>query len=632
MPPADRWVDIANARFIKDDRNTYGEELIDQAKKLNANFVLLSFTGTSGERERWHWRLIPSFVRRCHDEGLRVSFYMKLTNINWKPMFHERPESRHWIMVYADGSPAHYGGHADRYMGCLAKPEWRAFLKEMIAEAVKYEVDALFYDNCFIPSVLTGSREEGTGLGWACYCDTCREQFRAYTEEALGWQCALPEEPDWSDPVWQAFIEFRDKTLVDAFREIVDYAHALKPDIVVYPNVKPPFQGGGGTKGSATTQLAGVVDLLLFERRGTPKLGVPPEGGESRALNVAVDWKYALALKDTPLWYRTNEPGADASYTPGHVRIGMAEASSFGGAYHNIFARVLEDEPAKAAGVELHYDFLRRNAEYYTDVRPVADVAILESGATSNWYLPDRVAQTGRLPESVAAIAQALVELHLPFNVVVDDDLPAGLDYKVLVLSDVACMSDEQADAITRFVEKGGGLLATGATSLYDERYRTRKDFALTEVFGVHHGEPVDGVATNSYGDGACAYLPGQVVDDFWLKGLSRDLATIEEAMTHVVQDGESLIRLAAPSTTLVNVMEKADGAKTLVHLVNYETRRVAGIEVSLRRPTGRTAGQVSLLSPDSRASDLEFTEDDQSVAFTIPVLEVYDLVVVDWK
>ena len=215
---------------------------------------------------------------------------------------------------------------------------------------------------------------------------------------------------------------------------------------------------------------------------------------------------------------------------------------------------------------------------------------------------------------------------------VVDDDLPAGLDYKVLVLSDVACMSDEQADAITRFVEKGGGLLATGATSLYDERYRTRKDFALTEVFGVHHGEPVDGVATNSYGDGACAYLPGQVVDDFWLKGLSRDLATIEEAMTHVVQDGESLIRLAAPSTTLVNVMEKADGAKTLVHLVNYETRRVAGIEVSLRRPTGRTAGQVSLLSPDSRASDLEFTEDDQSVAFTIPVLEVYDLVVVDWK
>jgi len=632
MPPTERWIDIANARFIKDDRNTYSEELIDQAKEINANFVLLSFTATSGKRERWHWDLIPSFVRRCHDEGLRVSFYMKLTNINWKPMFHERPESKDWIMVYSDGTPAVYGGTSSRYMGCLAKPEWRQFLKEMIAEAVSYEPDALFYDNCFIPSVLRGSREEGTDRGWACYCDSCREQFRTYTKETLGWACALPEEPDWTDPVWQAFVEFRDKTLVDATREIVGYAHEIKPGIVVYPNVKPPFQGGGGTKGSATTELADVVDVLLFERTGTQKLGMPPEGGEGRAINVAVDWKYALALKDTPLWYRANEPGTDASYTPGHVRIGMAEASSFGGAYHNIFAGVLADEPEKAAGVKLHYDFLKRNARHYTGVRPVADVAILASGPTSNWFLPDRVAMGENRPESVAAIAQALVELHVPFNVVTDKDVIAGLDYKVLVLSDVACMSDEQAAAIARFVEEGGGLIATGVTSLYDERCRTRKDFALAEVLGVHHGQSVDGVIKHSYGDGACVYLPSETVDEFWRKGLPRNLAQINYALTHVLQGHELLLRVGAPSTTVVNVMEKADGGGTLVHLVNYETRRVAGIDVSLRRPPGKPTGKVILLSPDSKDTELEFREAATSVAFTIPVLEVYDLVVVGWK
>lgn len=631
MLDKDRWVDVPNARFIKDDRGTYDLKLIDQAKDLNANFILLSFTGTSGSRELWDWKLIQSFVQRCHIEGIKVSFYMKLTNINWKPMFSERPESKTWLMMSADGTPALYGGKTDRYMGCLANPEWREFLKGMVAEAVKYRPDALFYDNYFIPSSVGVTRDEGGSSGWACYCRFCRDQFMAYTSEFIGWPCDLPERPDWADPIWQKFIEFRDKILVEVTKEIADYAHEISPGIVVYPNVKPPFQGGGGTKGSATTALAGIVDVLLFERRGTSKLGVPIEGGEKRPLNVAIDWKYASALKDTPLWYRMNEPGTNASYTPEDVKIGMAEASSFGGAYHNIFSDVLLGEPLKAAAVKLHYDFLNQNSEHYIGVRPVADVAILVSGSTSNWYVPDMVSQTGELPESITSLAQALVELHIPFNVVLDGDVTAELDYKILVLPDVACMSGNQAKAITRFVRKGGALLATGLTSLYDERYRARADFKLSELFGVHHGQKVEGFVKNSYGAGRCGYLSSNVVNNFWRKGLPQDLSLIEESMMYLLSDLEPIIQVNGPSTTLVNLMKKNDESGTLIHLVNYERMRVADISVRLRRPLGRAVQEATVFSPGEKAIPLVVTDGEQSVAFTIPTLEVYDLVAVKW-
>ena len=41
---------------------------------------------------------------------------------------------------------------------------------------------------------------------------------------------------------------------------------------------------------------------------------------------------------------------------------------------------------------------------------------------------------------------------------------------RVLVLPDVACLSDRAAEVVRRFVRAGGGLVATFETSLYDAR------------------------------------------------------------------------------------------------------------------------------------------------------------------
>jgi hypothetical protein len=95
----------------------------------------------------------------------------------------------------------------------------------------------------------------------------------------------------------------------------------------------------------------------------------------------------------------------------------------------------------------------------------------------------------------------ALVESRTPFELVHEAYLtPDRLDrFKLLVLADAAALSDAQCAAIREYVSRGGSLVATFASSLYDETGRVRDDFGLADVFGVSFGGRIDGPMQNSY-------------------------------------------------------------------------------------------------------------------------------------
>ncbi len=96
------------------------------------------------------------------------------------------------------------------------------------------------------------------------------------------------------------------------------------------------------------------------------------------------------------------------------------------------------------------------------------------------------------IPHVVGAF-RAATEEHLPLTLLNDWDLDADelSRYAVLVLPNAAALSDAQAEAVRQYVRKGGGLVATGETSLCDELGRPRGDFALADLFGVsYQGRP----------------------------------------------------------------------------------------------------------------------------------------------
>lgn len=67
---------------------------------------------------------------------------------------------------------------------------------------------------------------------------------------------------------------------------------------------------------------------------------------------------------------------------------------------------------------------------------------------------------------------------------IISSGIPPQLS--VLILPNLAIMTNNQVAAVRRFVDRGGSLIATGDTSLFDEMGDPRSDYTLADLFGAH--------------------------------------------------------------------------------------------------------------------------------------------------
>jgi hypothetical protein len=248
-------------------------------------------------------------------------------------------------------------------------------------------------------------------------------------------------------------------------------------------------------------------------------------------------------------------------------------------------------------------------------------------------------------------LEQALIQAKVPFDIIFDDNLRDLSKYRVLVLADQECLGDEQLELIRKFVQRGGGLVATEHSSLYTEWRRRKRDFGLKGLLQVE-APPWRGAdgpeellklapVRHQVGSGRVAYLPevrpaiekppaAPMTSEYWKLPLNW-----KEFVSAVkwAANGNLSLEVTAPITLAAELMEQKQVGKLLVHLINYNAERnpvVSNIEVNLRAPEGRRAEQVFLLSPDeARAQPLTFTQKEQRVLVHIPHLKTYSLLVV---
>jgi hypothetical protein len=163
--------------------------------------------------------------------------------------------------------------------------------------------------------------------------------------------------------------------------------------------------------------------------------------------------------------------------------------------------------PSIAVGQPEHlqqaiYDCLgevKKRKAWLTDKRPEPWAALLVSDNTRNFYGRSSGKVEERYMSNCFGVFRAAMEEHLPVTLINDWDVNDEdlAPYKVLILANSACLSDRQAGAVRRFVERGGGLVASLDTSAFDEFGDARKDFALGDVLGVsHRGAAVVGSAS----------------------------------------------------------------------------------------------------------------------------------------
>lgn len=185
-------------------------------------------------------------------------------------------------------------------------------------------------------------------------------------------------------------------------------------------------------------------------------------------------------------WRQTTDTSAEPLFR-------MAQTAAAGGIiwYHwlGLEQGFMEDRRWQAPG----RDFLSwhaKNDAHFHNRRSLASVAVVVSPRSVNLY---KAPYTEDRVDHLEGIYAALVEARIPFDYVHEQDLNQERlsPYAVLILPNMALMSDAQAAAVRQYAERGGSVLATFQTGLFDETGNARKDFALGDLLGISKaGEP----------------------------------------------------------------------------------------------------------------------------------------------
>jgi hypothetical protein len=581
----------------------------------------------------------------AHRLGMKVDTYIQWDTMMYETFFAEEPRAQGWIQCDQWGQPimTEYGFQQSfRYRPCFSNQEYIDYLKKVVHYAVvEVKTDFIHFDNFDL------SPEPDS-----CHCNGCKSGFRKFLKtkyspeqrkERFGFENVdFVNPPLWNgsnrpeklviifDPVFQEWIDYRCHTMEDALGQMVDLIRPLNPEVVVEIN----FGGVVGhnnpwTRGNDHSKLLKHTQVFCDEQDSPPDY--LPDG---RLITTIRTYKMARTYQNIVLIDSLASELANGENLAFNQTIGSAG-----------------DDPLNQEVLK-YISFYRRNRDLYVGTKDVATVAVLRSH-------PSITYNNSRAGLSAILVEQALIQARVPFQLIFDEhlgDLSPSL-CKVLILPNSECLSDDQLALVRRFVEAGGGLIATEQAGLYDQWRRLRVKPGLEGLVDnqppaaayqeeVRNAPVAAGPPSRKpVGRGRVVYFPGiefegplpppepyfHIGPEFWKR--PKNSKELIDAVSWTAQSDLPL-RVTGPDFLAANLVEQPDKRRRLVHLVNYNRQvpSIENIEVQCAMPEGQPASAVRLYAADSDAyKTLNFQMQGTKAVFTVPRLNVYCMVAVAW-
>ena len=379
-----------------------------------------------------------------------------------------------WIAVNAAGEKIHHPVMPELYITCALGPFNFDFMTRVTREIVEmYKVDGVF-----------SNRWSGSGM---CYCEHCRANFRT----ASGMD--LPRNTNPHDAARRAYMGWRQERLFELWRLWDSEIQKVNPAARYIPN-----SGGGATSDLDMKTVGSLAPILFADRQArsgvTPPWANGKNGKEYRATmgSKPIGGIFSVGVEEPYRWKDSVQSGPEIRLW---VLDGVANDlrpwfTKFAGSlYDKRWLKVVEDL----------YVWHHRNERYLRNERPLARVAMVYSQQTSHFYGAQQA--RAKVEDHTLGYYQALIEGRIPFEMVHDQLLDAAhIDqFKALVFPNIAALSNAQCAQVRAYVERGGSIVATHETSLYDEWGERRADFGLADLFGASFDGTLDARMQNSY-------------------------------------------------------------------------------------------------------------------------------------
>jgi hypothetical protein len=357
-----------------------------------------------------------------------------------------------------------------QYVPCVNSPYLEQYLHPIFQEILSRAR----------PEGILGKHWEGLGRNTICFCDSCARIFRQVAGKAL------PKTVDWSDP---------------AYRDWIRWNYARRLEIWDLNNRVTKAAGGAnclwiGMNAAAlipqsmtfrnTSEIAKRTPLLIIEglSRDDATGGFWQNSDDGRYFNGLGDWKNVV-VESTAMYQRGSTSFIRVSTPPAEARLWMLSgiAGGFQPKYEGPLPNSADRRMYQIPGPLMLWH--KRNEAYLVNRTPVATVGVVWSQSSSDFYGRDAAAILAETP--YRGMLRALYHSRIPAVPVDINHIEREAEHlAALVLPNIGSMSDEQCAAVTRFVERGGGLIATGVTSIYDTDGEPRADFGLASILGAH--------------------------------------------------------------------------------------------------------------------------------------------------
>jgi hypothetical protein len=469
-----RWVQLT---LVENDPGRFDPEFwLDYFRRLHADAATLSAGGIVAyyptdiplhHRSAWLGTSDPfgTLTAGCRRLGMRVVARTDPHAVRDEV----RAAHPDWIAVNEDGSPRRHWANPELWVACALGPYAFEFMDAVHHEIVaRYNVDGIFA-NRWEPQ------------GGDCFCVHCQESFA----KASGRE--LPRTKDARDPARRAFLEWRLARMIELWKRWDATVRAGNPEARFIPNAPPSMKTIG--------EMA-AIQFADHQARGgfTPPWANGKRAKEYRSVmgRRPIGGIFSVGVEEHYRWKDSVQNGAE-------VELWAAEGTANGlRPWVTKFGGVLYDRRWLPI-VERVYDWHFRHERHLRNEAPLARVALLYSEQTGTYH--PGVGARDRAGDHVLGMYHALIEARVPFEMVHEAFLtPDRLDrFKLLVLADAAALSDAQCEAIRAYVTRGGSLLVTFATSLFDEAGQPRAEFGLADVLGVSYAGRIDGPMQNSY-------------------------------------------------------------------------------------------------------------------------------------